>query len=179
MMKNLLHSLLITVGGALTAHGQTARPAGEKAVYQALDRQAHQMSQAFITHDYGTFVKLMNPAVVKESGGTANIEAALVKVDETMRSQGVKVLKIDFGAPSKIVRQGNELQCTLPQQTDFQLPSGKIRSTSTLIAVSTDNGVHWTFIDTSTKDMQAIRKMLPNLSSSIQIHPGGPPVSIP
>jgi len=179
MMKNLLHCLLITIGVSQTAHGQTAKPAGDKVVYQALDNQAHQMSHAFIARDYGTFAKFMNPAVVKESGGMANIEAALAKVDETMHSQGVKVLKIDFGPPSKIVRQGNELQCTLPQQTDFQLPSGKIRSTSTLIAVSTDNGVHWTFIDTSTKDMQAIRKMLPNLSASIQIHPGGPPVSIP
>ena len=179
MMKNLLNCLLITVGVTLTAHGQKATPAGEKAAYQALEHQARQMSHAFITRDYRAFSKFMNPALINESGGSANIEAALVKVDEAMRSKGVKVLRIDFGAPSKIVRQGKELQCTLQQQTDFQLPSGKIRSTSTLIAVSADNGASWTFIDTSTKDMQAIRTMLPNLSNTIQIPPAGPPVSIP
>lgn len=178
-MKKILHCVLLSICEVLTAHAQPAVPAGDKAAYQTLDRQARQMGRAFSTGDYKTFSKFMNLALIQASGGIANIEAALVKVDADMHSQGIKVIRIDFGVPSKIVRQGKELQCTLPQQTDYQLPSGKIRSTSTLIAVSVDKGANWTFIDTSNKDMQAIRKMLPNLSSAISIPPAGPPVRLP
>ncbi|MHA4807327.1 hypothetical protein ACX0G9_04450 [Flavitalea flava] len=178
-MKKLLHYVVLTFGIVLTAHAQTVTPAGEKVAWQTLYRQARQMGQAFITGDYKTFSKFMHPALVKLSGGIGNLEAALVKVDGEMRSKGIKVTRIDFGAPSKIVRQAKEWQCTLLQQTDYQLPSGKIRSTSTLIAVSADSGASWTFIDTSNKDMQAIRTMLPNLSSAISIPPAGPPVRLP
>jgi hypothetical protein len=78
--------------------------------------------------------------------------------------------------PSKIVKSGKEMQATVTQHTEIKLPQGRLVSISTLIAVSTDNGINWTFIDTSNKDMVTLRKALPNLSPSITIPPQEPPV---
>lgn len=75
---------------------------------------------------------------------------------------------ISFGTPSKIVKSAKELQATIPQHTEI--------NTSTLIAISTDNGNNWTFLDTLNRDITTIRKLLPNLNPSITIPPQRPPL---
>lgn len=40
---------------------------------------------------------------------------------------------------------------------------------STLIAISTDNGKNWYFVDTPGKDIQTMKKALPNLSGELVI----------
>lgn len=82
---------------------------------------------------------------------------------------------ITFDEPL-IVKSGNELQATIAQHTEIKLSQGRLVSTSTLIAISTDKGSNWTFIDTSNKEMATLRKALPNLSPTITIPPQQPPV---
>jgi hypothetical protein len=109
-------------------------------------------------------------------GGATKMSAVLTKSTNDMKAQRISFSNITFDEPSKIIKSGKELQATIAQHTEIKLSQGRLVSTSTLIAVSTDNGVNWTFIDTSNKDIVTLRRTLPNLSQGITIPPQQPPL---
>jgi len=144
----------------------------------AVKDQAAKMSQALIRGDYKTFVHYTYPGIVKMSGGPDQLAAQLKTVMSQMKAGGVVVTGVSFGAVSKVVTSGKELQCTLEQHTAMNVPDGKIVSTTTLICLSEDGGKNWTFVDTSNKDMAMIRQVLPNLSNQIVVPKAQPPVRV-
>jgi len=144
----------------------------------AVKDQAGKMAQALIRGDYKTFVHYTYPGIVKMSGGPDQLAAQLKTVMNQMKAGGVVVTGVSFGAASKVVTSGKELQCTLEQHTAMNAPDGKIISTTTLICLSEDGGKNWTFVDTSNKDMATIRQLLPYLSSQIVVPKAQPPVRV-
>jgi len=86
-----------------------------------------------------------------------------------MESEGIIILNVTIGEPSKIITYGNELQCILPQTIEMKVPNGRLFSKSTLIVISTDNGKNWFFIDASGRDIQTMNKIFPNLSTELTI----------
>lgn len=143
---------------------------------QNLKQQATKMGVAFVSGDYTTFANYTYPLILKSMGGAVRMADVLTKTTNDMKLQGMSFSNITFDEPSKIVKSGKELQATIAQHTEIKLAQGRLVSTSTLIAISTDNGSNWTFIDTSNKDMATLRKALPNLSPTITIPPQQPPV---
>ena len=161
MRSLFLGFLLIT---ALASNAQV------KNAVDNLKQQAGDMGQAFVKEDYATFAKYMHPKVVQAAGGTAKIvEAVKMSMDQMKKSSGMSITKVVCDAPNKLVKSGNEWQSTLQQHTTIKVAGGRIVTTSTLIAVSTDNGVNWKFVDCNRKTMADIRKFLPNLSKDIVI----------
>jgi len=147
-----------------------------KEASQNLKQQANKMAQAFISGDYMTFVSYNYKPMVQGTGGTVKMEQSLLKVLANMKAKRMSVSAITFDEPSTIVKSGKELQATIAQHTDIKMTYGRSVSTSTLIALSTDNGVNGTFLDTSNKDISALRKAIPNLSTAITIPPQQLPV---
>jgi hypothetical protein len=143
---------------------------------QNLKQQASKMGVAFIKGDYKTFASYTYPSVVKMMGGAGKMVDVLKKITTNMKNEGVSFDNTVFDEPSKIEISGKELQATIKQHTEIITPQGILISTSTLIAISTDNGSNWSFVDTSNKDMATIRKVIPGLSKSIYILPQLPPV---
>jgi len=86
-----------------------------------------------------------------------------------MESDGTRFLNVTFGEPSRIIVIKNQLQCTLPRTIEMKVPDGRLVVKSTLIAISTDKGKGWYFVDASGKDIQTLRKTLPNLSEELSI----------
>ncbi len=169
-MKSSIISFLFSAMVFTTSYSQV------KEASQNLKQQANKMAQAFIIGDYKTFVSYTYKPMVQGTGGAAKMEQSLAKVVNDMKLKGMSFNAITFDEPSKIIKSGKELQATIAQHTDIKVPDGRAVSTSTLIAISTDNGVNWTFIDTSNKNIEALRKAMPNLSPSITIPPPQPPV---
>jgi hypothetical protein len=141
-----------------------------------VNNQVSKMGQAFIRGDYKVFAHYTYPEIVKMMGGENKMAVQLAKITGDMKNQGMKFNNITFGEVSKILKSGNQLQCTIAQHTEIKLPNGRAVSTSTLIGISTDGGRNWTFVDTSNKEISTIRKLLPNLNSAITIPPQQPPV---
>jgi hypothetical protein len=169
-MKSSIISLLFCI----TVFAQSS--AQVKEAPQNIKQQAAKMGAAFVSSDYKTFANYTYPLILKSMGGAAKMVAVLTKTTNDMKLQGMSFSNITFDEPSKIVKSGKELQATIAQHTEIKLSQGRLVSTSTLIAISTDNGSNWTFIDTSNKDMATLRKALPNLNPSITIPPQQPPV---
>lgn len=172
-MKSSIISFLFSAVMFTTSYSQA------KESSQNLKQQANKMAQAFISGDYKTFVSYTYKPMVQGTGGAAKMEQSLAKVVNDMKSKGMSFNGITFDEPSKIIKSGKELQATIAQHTDIKVPDGRAVSTSTLIAISTDNGINWTFIDTSNKNIAALRKAMPNLSTAITIPPQQPPMRYP
>lgn len=158
---------------SLGAHSQ-AEP--DSKVLQNLKSQADSMGKAFITGNYKTFAGYTYPVILKAMGGAAKMEETLIKSINDWKGQGMSFKSVHFGEPSSIEKSGKELQATIPQHIEIKLTQGRLVTNSTLIAISTDNGLHWTFVDTSNKDIATLRKVLPNLSPAITISPHTPPL---
>jgi len=163
-------TFLFSIAFIFTTYGQS------KDAVQNMTAQAGKMASAFLQGDYKTFAHYTYPLIVSSMGGADKMAEVLGKGAAGMKAQGITFSKITFDKPSNIVKAGKELQSTIAQHTEIKLKEGRLVTTSTLIAFSQDNGANWTFIDTSNKDMQTLRKVLPNLSPSIIIPPAQPPV---
>ncbi len=150
--------------------------ANQNRLPEMVKRQANIMGQAFIKGDYKVFLHYIYPGIIKLMGGETKMVAVFAKVADDMKLKDMVFNSIAFGEVSKIVKRGNELQCIIPQYIEIKLPGGRIVSTSSLIAISTDEGNDWDFVDTSNKDISTIKRLLPQLSNAIIIPPVQPPV---
>lgn len=132
----------------------------------SVKQQAEQMGNALVRKDYATFITFAYPAIVKEMGGSGKMAAAIEQQMKGMESTA-QILSISYGDPSSIIREGKELQCTLPQQMTLKTPQGKVLTKSTLIAISQDEGTRWYFVDIGERDINAVRTSLPNISRKL------------
>jgi len=169
-MKSLLLTLILIITIFLQSYSQV------KESPQNLKQQAINMGLAFLRGDYKTFANYTYPLILKSMGGSAKMDLVLSKSTNDMKAQSMYFTNITFEEPTKIIKSGKELQATIAQHTEIKLSKGRLIVTSTLIAISIDNGINWTFIDTSNKDMVTLRKALPNISPLITIPKQQPPV---
>jgi hypothetical protein len=171
-MKNFLLFILFMVFQI----GAFAQVLNEQELQQKIKQQATAMGEAFLHADYKSFSLFTNPRIVEMMGGSENMIKVLLKTMRDMKSQGMIFSKISFDEPTKIIKAAAELQSTILQHTEIRLNKGRVIATSALIAVSSDKGLHWTFIDTSNKDLATIKKLLPELSYEIVLPEQKPPV---
>lgn len=134
-----------------------------------IKEQAEEMVQWLLKKDFRSFCKYTYPKIIEMMGGQQKMVEFLEKSSKEMKSEGVEFLNITIGNPSDVIIVGNELQCTVPQTLEVKVPNGRVISQSTLIAISKDNGKQWYFVDTSGKDIQTMKKTLPNLSAELII----------
>lgn len=132
-------------------------------------KEAEKMGAALLKKDYGTFVNYTYPDVIRQMGGKQKMARSIAQQMEGMEKEGNKIISLSFSAPSAILKEGKELQCTISQTMEIKIPAGKISTTSSLIAISTDNGAHWYFVDAGDRDINAIRSSMPNVSSRLAL----------
>jgi hypothetical protein len=131
--------------------------------------QAEKMCQLLLKKDFSSFTKFTYPKVVEMMGGEAKMVEVIENGTLQMESEETSILNATIGEPSNTITYESEIQCTVPQTTEIKVPDGMLITKSTLIAISMDNGKNWYFVDTSGKDIQTMREMLPNLSPELVI----------
>jgi hypothetical protein len=134
-----------------------------------IKEQAETMSQFLLKKDFKSFIRFTYPKLVEMMGGEQKMIESLEKSFIQMEAEGTGFLNITIGEPSRVILFENELQSTLPQALEIKLPNGRVHTKSTLIAISIDKGKNWYFIDTSSKDIQTMKSVLPNLSEQLII----------
>ncbi|HYV93672.1 MAG TPA: hypothetical protein VE978_17995, partial [Chitinophagales bacterium] len=151
-----------------SCNGQ-AKPPDSSNYFIQIKEQAEAMAQLLLKKDFKSFAKFTHPKIVEMMGGEQKMIEGMEKDLKEMESQGTGFLNVTIGEPSKVIVVNNELQSTVPQTIEMKVPNGRLVAKSTLIAISTDNGKTWYFIDTSGKDIQAMKKIFPNLSEELVI----------
>lgn len=131
--------------------------------------EAEMMCQFLLKKDYNSFIKFTYPKLIEMIGGKEKMVEQLSKEFKKMNKDGFEFLNITLGNPSEIIIINNELQCTLHQNIEMKVPSGRLISHSTLIAISSNGGKNWYFLDTSGKDIQTMKRSFSNLSEKLVI----------
>lgn len=141
----------------------------EEVLFTTMLEQANSMGKKFIDQDYAGFLKYSHPRTIEVLGGE---QTATVKFTQQMKEigdEGITFISINYGTPSKIIRVANELQSTLPQIIEMHVPGGIVTATTTLLAISQNDGKNWSFLDTANYNHYDMKLLLPNLSDEIII----------
>lgn len=161
-MKKGFLLLLITLLNLSAAYSQV-NGAMDKAVLE----QADDMGEKFIAKDYAGFLQYTHPIVVRNMGNREKMLAETIKSFKQLEAENITFLAVKFGAPSKIVAVENELQCIIPQMIEMKVPGGKLTAHTSLIAISSNKGKNWYFVDVSNNSHENMKMLLPTLSSEL------------
>ena len=134
-----------------------------------IKEQAETMSQFLLKKNFKSFTQFTYPKLVEMMGGEQKMIETLEKASTQMEADGTAYLNVTIGEPSRVLSFQNEMQCIIPQTLEIKVPNGRVLTKSSLIAISIDNGKSWYFVDTSGKDIQTMKKVLPNLSEELII----------
>jgi hypothetical protein len=137
--------------------------------------QAIQMGKAMVAGDTKTFSKFMLPELMAAGGGG---EKAIKQMDSAInlfKQFGGQVSRITYGQPAKVVKYEKELQTYLPQTTELTSAIADVTFTSSIIAISRDNGKNWYFYDANMAQARDIKDKLPTLSPEIKLPPPAKP----
>src|SRR5256885_6323453 len=117
--------------------------------YPSLAIQAQEMSDAFARKDYQRFVDLTYPKVIEMAGGRDKMLSSMTQQIKEMEAEGVVMLSSSSGAPTQFVRDSGSIYALLPMTVKAKAKDGIFQSEGSTIAVSSDGGANWTFVDRS------------------------------
>lgn len=176
-MKVILFNLTIVLCLALFSCNEKAKSENLTDEKQVVKEQAKKMGDFLLKKELKPFIKFTYPTIVEKMGGEERMIMIMEQGNKEMEAQGTIFSSVIFGEPSDIITtEEGELQCTLSQTIEMKVKKGRLVSKSTLIAISIDQGKNWFFIDTSGKDIQTMKKALPNLSNQLKIEQSHQPV---
>jgi len=138
-----------------------------------------EMARALIKNDFSVFSQYMHPKIVDFAGGKEKMKIKMDSADAAMKQFGVSFKKILIGDPGEVIPYKNELQCVLPQTTTMKMALGELIVETSLVAISTDKGKNWYFIDTNVYKADKLKSILPDLSPKLVIPAQKQPQLIP
>jgi hypothetical protein len=141
--------------------------------------QAMDMANALVKKDFPRFLKYMYPSIIDVAGGKDKVLQRMDTMNAMASQVGAVIKKIVIGNPGTIIKYKNQLQVTLPQISEMSSGFGNITLETTLIAISTDAGKNWYFVDTSMYNSSDVKKAMPDLSPELVIPPMKPPKFTP
>lgn len=163
LLALLLFPIQVTVSNAQTI--DTVK------VFFAMKVDATSFAEAFLKHDYLEYVRFTYPKIIDAAGSKENAISVLEKGSAKMKSDGLLIDSIFLGKPTSLFTVADELQSTIPQVLFLSKSGLKYRAMSTILSFSQDNGKTWKFVDTKDKEYFEMKKLIPNLSDKILIHP--------
>jgi hypothetical protein len=139
-----------------------------------LKSQALDMGKAMVAGDSRSFAKYMLPELITVGGGTDKVIQMMDSMFILFKGFGGQVKKITYGNPGKIINFNKELQTTLPQTTEITSSIADVILTSTLVAISRDNGKNWYFLDPTMNKAEQRKGKLPPISPELNVPPPQP-----
>jgi hypothetical protein len=146
--------------------------------YPALLARAQEVNDAFRRRDFARMVDLTYPKVIEAAGGRDKMIAALAKGMKEMETEGVSVLSSTAEAPIQIVHVSEWIYAVVPTTLKVKARDGVFKTESSMIGVSSDRGVNWTFIDAGGKDHTQLKSYLPAPADALKLPGDKEPVKI-
>ena len=156
----------------------TQAPATTGENYPNLATQAKEMNDAFARKDYGRFADLTYPKVIEAAGGRDQMFKGITQQLKEMEAEGVVILSSTSGAPTQFVHDSGSIYAVLPTTLKARAKDGIFQSEGSMIGVSSDGGMNWTFIDSSGKDHGELKTLLGNVVGKLNLPPEKAPVKI-
>jgi hypothetical protein len=142
----------------------------QTAPIEVIKRAAAKMSDAGSRKDYQALVDATYPGLVKLYGGRQKmIQITKAAMRETEAS-GIKIVSLKIGTPRPPFFSNGRLFSIVPTVNTMAAPGFRITDKSFLLAISSDNGRSWTFVEGSGLSSELLPKVLPDLGPSFAMH---------
>lgn len=138
-----------------------------------LNTQLNAMKDGFMNKDYAAIADFTYPKVVEMMGGKENMIKTTEQTMEKMASQGFVFESISFEDPSNFFKKNGDMQCVITQVLVMNTPNGKVENKTALLAISSDNGDNWVFLDTSGMPKASVQNFYTNLHPDLNFDRGG------
>ena len=139
--------------------------------------QAKELQDALGRKDYAKVIDLTYPKVVEFAGGRDKILAETTKEVQSMEAEGVQILSTSASPPSQFLHDSSGIYAVVPVTSKVKAKDGVFQTEGSLVAISTDGGQNWTFVDATGKDQTELKQVLPNLDK-LNLPPEKPPVKL-
>lgn len=133
--------------------------------------QAMEMVRALQKKDFTTFSKYMHPKMLEMAGGTDKLIRQMDTMNVMAKQFGAEIKAVHIGVPGKIVNYKKDMQMVIPETTELTSAFGNVELETSLVAISSDGGKNWKFIDTSMTNVKELKKTMPDLSPELVIPP--------
>lgn len=177
-MKRLFGSVVVNLLllGAVCFAQQPDAATKNKAEAAAIKAEAENSSRAFIEGDMGKMLDLTYPKLIELGGGREKVLAALESELKEMRELGMKIISHTVGEPEPSVRVGAKLVAIVPTALKTESDGSVFEQKSFWLAVSTDEGKSWRFLDGSSLDTATLKLLLPEAVDKIKLPRVGQPL---
>jgi len=155
------------------AFSSTAQMAGAS---DSLRRQATRMESSFIRGDFVSYVHYFPPKLIEGMGGQDSVVKRLIESRNSVAN--MKYDSVGLDSLSAFINDSGLLQTTLAEHTSVTIGQNRVVFRTTLICLSPDNGVHWTFVEPGDEGgIYPLRVWMPEISTKLTI-PFQPPPQI-
>ncbi len=154
-------------------------PAADSVAKANAEKQATKMAQLLLKKDYKGFSAYTYPSIVKMMGGLDKMAAYMQKSFKSMEAEGFTIDTVTIKDCSDIKHTATQFQCTLTEVIELSYTKGKLIQQSSLIGISNNKGVSWTFIDTHGASLAQLQKTVKELSNTLVIPVQPKPVVVP
>jgi hypothetical protein len=140
-----------------------------------IKRSAEIVVKATLIGDFKTVAMYTYPKVVEAMGGTNKMIELMDKTIAEMKSQGVIIKAGEIGQPGVILNTGVRLYSVIPEKIIIEVNGKRFYSTSSLLAISSNKGIDWYFIDAGNLSDEKVRQIFPDTRDKLII----PKLSVP
>jgi hypothetical protein len=165
------HLLAVFTVSCLIVQNAPADPQTER-----IRQTAQENGTAVTTGNYERLVDLTFPKVVEMIGGRAKMIELLKRGTEEMKAQGSAILSAVVVEPKKVITAGERRFAIVPMTVRVKMPEGILRSKGFLLAISTDKGTTWTFIDGAELTNEKLAQLVPGVPAQLALPSKEPPV---
>jgi hypothetical protein len=139
-----------------------------------LIEQVGQIRKAVLEKDHELMARLTHPGLVAAAGGKAKYVQLLNKATTEVEGQGFRLVDATMAEPTPIVERASGHYALVPYSLSLSGPGGeKGEKPSCFIAVSTDRGLNWVFLDGEgvAGDRARLLRMMPDFPPEIKLPP--------
>ena len=128
--------------------------------------------------DFVTLASLTYPRVVEFMGGREGMIDRLSAGMEQMKQEGFEMLAFRTKGLTDAVTAGGELHAIVNTEVEMSMPDGRMRNESFLLAISSDGGSSWTFVDGAALSPASVGQLFPNWNDALKLPERKEPVRI-
>ena len=121
-------------------------------VSEQIKKKAETCATAMQKGDFEKVAELTHPKVIEILGGKKKAAETIASAIEEMELQGMTIAEYTVGNVSEIVTDNDTQFAVVRTTMKMNCPKGILTANSFLIAISSDKGKTWTFVDGNAVD---------------------------
>ena len=134
--------------------------------FKTLNEASQKISKSLVDYDFDTYCSMIYPKIVELSGGLDTYIEMTKSYKNDLAAAGMMITKSKVDTISNIVDMGEELQCFVKLQVVNKMGENYFEGPAYLLAISSDKGEHWSFVDLETFDEAGLIDFVQSYDSS-------------